>query len=168
MKSLVVYFSRTGENYTRNGIKNLVKGNTEVVAEYIRDITNSDMFKIVPNTKYPYNYNECTNIAKIELNNNVRPELTNYLDSIDEYDIIYLGYPNWWGTYPMPVATFLDHYDFSNKIIKPFCTNEGSGIGKSELDLKKTLPKSTIAKGLSIIGSDAINSKQLIIDWLKK
>lgn len=163
---LVVYFSRNGENYTKNGIENLKIGNTEVVAKKISEITASDLFKIETIKVYPVDYYETTEVAREELKRNLRPELKKYLTDISNYDTIYLGYPNWWGTMPMAVFTFLESVDLTGKIIKPFCTHEGSGMGHSEEDLKKYFPQAIIKKGLPIRGSDVYESDEEIKNWI--
>ena len=153
---LIAYFSRADENYTSDGIKNLSVGNTEVVANIIHDLTGADLFKIEPVKSYPKDYHETTHLAQIELNNNARPAIKNKLTNTEEYDIIYLGYPNWWGTMSMVVLTFLESINLTGKIIKPFCTHEGSGMGNSESDLKSYFPDAIIKKGLPIRGLIAI------------
>ena len=136
-KPLIVYYSRKGENYWNGSIKNLEKGNTEIVAEMIADITGGDLFEVDTVKTYAADYYECIDDAKAELREGARPELKAYMDSLDAYDTIFVGFPNWWGTMPMAMFTFLERYDLSGKRILPFCTNEGSGMGKSESDLKK-------------------------------
>ena len=168
MKSLIVYFSRKGENYYNGGIKFLKKGNTEIVAETIQKITNSDIFEIETIKPYSDNYHECIVEAKNELNNKERPALKKYIDSIDQYDKIFVGYPNWWGTAPMSVFTFLEHYDLSGKILIPFCTNEGSGMGDSEKDLQNEFKNVEFKKGLSIQGSKSSELRSVIERWVKK
>lgn len=168
MKSLIVYFSRKGENYYNGGIKFLKKGNTEIVAETIQKITNSDIFEIETIKPYSDNYHECIVEAKKELNNKERPALKKYIDSIDQYDKIFVGYPNWWGTAPMAVFTFLEHYDLSGKILIPFCTNEGSGMGDSEKDLQNEFKNAVLKKGLSIQGSKSSELRSVIERWVKK
>ena len=153
---LIAYFSRADENYTSDGIKNLSVGNTEVVANIIHDLTGADLFKIKPVKSYPKDYHETTHLAQIELNNNARPAIKNKLTNTEEYDIIYLGYPNWWGTMSMIVLTFLESINLTGKIIKPFCTHEGSGMGNSESNLKSYFPDAIIKKGLPIRGLIAI------------
>ncbi len=153
---LIAYFSRADENYTSDGIKNLSVGNTEVVANIIHDLTGADLFKIEPVKSYPKDYHETTHLAQIELNNNARPAIKNKLTNTEEYDIIYLGYPNWWGTMSMIVLTFLESINLTGKIIKPFCTHEGSGMGNSESNLKSYFPDAIIKKGLPIRGLMAI------------
>ena len=95
-------------------------------------------------------------------------ELKEKQQGIADYDVVILGYPNYCSTIPMPVATFLDAYDFSGKKILPFCTNEGSGMGVSEADIKKYAPGADVEEGLSVNGSKARESKKLLEDWVKK
>lgn len=102
----------------------------------------------------------------LELNTNARPELKSSIDNIGEYDTVFLGYPNWWGTMPMCVCTFLESYDFSGKTILPFCTHEGSGLGHSEKDIVKFCPDSDVKKGLAIRGSRVAAADNEIAAWL--
>ena len=132
----------------------------------MKEIIDADTFKIEMKDPYSPVYMTCIDEAKKDLQNNARPELTNYMDSIDEYDTVVLAYPNYWGTFPMAVATFLERYDFSGKIILPLCTNEGSGMGGSERDIKKYAAGAEVKRGLSITGSNAANSKGAVQKWL--
>lgn len=166
-KILIAYYSRKGENYFSGTIKSVAKGNTELVAEFIQKKIGGDMFEIDTIKNYPADYTECTNVAKDELRNKVRPELKNYLDDISSYDTIYLGYPCWWGLPPMAVFTFLEHYDFSGKKIIAFTTHEGSGFGGSVTQIKKACPNSNVVKGLAIHGSSAANSESEVARWLE-
>lgn len=166
-KSLIAYFSRKGNNYVSGSIVNLSIGNTEVAANMIQEITGSDVFRIESVVPYPIDYTETTNVAKAELNQNARPELSRQVNNIDSYDVILLGYPNWWGTMPMPVFTFLESYDFSGKTIIPFCTHEGSGMGRSESDIKKLCPDAKVKKGLSIRGSSVKEAEKEISKWVE-
>lgn len=168
VKDLIVYFSHDKENYVDGKIEVLKVGNTKVVAQKIQAITNGDLFEIKPLHDYPDNYQECTKIAKQELNNNIRPKIKNIVIHFEEYDNIYLGYPNWWSTMPMCVWTFLESYDFDNKNIYPFCTHEGSGMGKSESDIKKLCPNSNVYFGLAIKGSLVLTSDEKIKKWVKE
>lgn len=163
---LVAYFSRAGENYTKNGIENLRVGNTEVAAKVIAELTGADLFKIETVSDYPVDYQETTRVAQEELRDHVRPTLKNYLADYQKYDTIYLGYPNWWGTMPMAVFTFLESMDLTGKTIKPFCTHEGSGMGNSENDLKNYFPDAIIKEGLPIRGSDVNNALSKIRHWI--
>ena len=167
-KSLVLYFSRAGNNYSNEGIKNLEIGNTEVIANYIKEFTDADLFKMDPLKDYPEDYMKCTEEAQEELKDDARPELKEYIEDISEYDLIYIGFPNWWSTMPMPVWTQLEKLDFSGKTIKPFVTHEGSGFGRSLNDLKKLCPGADIADGLSIQGSFVSSSKEKVKNWVQR
>lgn len=166
-KSLVVYYSRRGSNYRDGAIVDLKVGNTEVVARKITAITGADTFRIETVTPYPEDYMETTQVAKRELADNARPAITGKVENMSEYDTIYLGYPNWWGTMPMAVFTFLESYDLAGKTIVPFCTHEGSAMGCSESDIRKVCPKSVVLKGLAIRGSKVDNSDKAIMEWIE-
>ena len=167
-KSLIAYFSRKGNNYVGGSIVNLPIGNTEVISNKIQKLTGSDLFEIKTVKSYPEDYTETTNVAQDEKRENARPELTETVDNMDSYDVIYLGYPNWWGTMPMAVFTFLEAYDFSGKTIIPYCTNEGSGMGSSERDIKKLCPSANVSAGLAIIGGSVQRADKDVANWLKK
>jgi flavodoxin len=167
-KCLIAYFSREGNNYVSGRIVKLPVGNTEVAAKMIREITKGDLFRIKAVNAYPDDYTETTEVAQQELRVNARPELADYLETMASYDVIFLGYPNWWGTMPMPVFTFLEEHDFSGKTIIPFCTHEGSGLGHSEKDIAKLCPKATLLKGLAIHGALVNDAKKDIAIWLDK
>ncbi len=160
---LVAYFSHTGENYSVGVID---KGNTEIVAERIKELEDCDIFEIKPVYNYSNSYEECCKEAKGFLENNERPVLKEYLDNIDKYDTIYLGYPIWYGTMPMEVYTFLSHYDFNGKTVKPFSTNEGLGLGSSVSDIKNIIPQANVLDGLEIKGSMARTSDDKIKNWI--
>ncbi len=167
-KCLIAYFSRPGNNYVGGRIVNLPVGNTEVAARMIREMTGGDLFRIEAVKAYPEDYHQTTEVAQQELRANARPKLTGHLDDTASYDVVFLGYPNWWGTMPMPAFTFLEEYDFSGKAIVPFCTHEGSGLGRSLSDIKKLCPKSTVMDGFAIRGGDVKNAKDEIAEWLGK
>lgn len=166
-KSLIVYFSRKGNNYVGGSIVNLPIGNTEVIAKKIQELTGSDIFQIKTVKSYPDDYTETTTVAKKELRENARPELTEPINDMDAYDVIYLGYPNWWGTMPMAACTFLEAYNFSGKTIIPYCTHEGSGMGGSERVIKKLAPNAKVLSGLAIRGGSVGRADQEVADWLK-
>ncbi len=167
-KILTVYYSRKGENYWNGSIKNLEKGNTERVAEFIKKAVGGDIFEVDSVKTYDADYNKCIQEAKAELQSKERVAVKSYLENLEDYDTIFVGYPNWWGTMPMVMFTFLEHYNLSGKTIIPFCTNEGSGMGKSESDLKNICKGAVIKKGLSIHGAEAENSENKVTDWAKK
>jgi flavodoxin len=167
-KHLIAYFSRKGQNYLNGKIVNLPTGNTEVIANKIKDFTGGDLFEINTVKSYPLDYTETTNKAREELRKNVRPELTAEVKNMEDYDVIYLGYPNWWSTFPMAVSTFLESYDFSGKIIVPFCTHEGSGLGHSEQDIKKLCPSARVLPGIAIKGSSVNGADNILKSWLNK
>ncbi|MCQ2970211.1 Flavodoxin [Methanobrevibacter gottschalkii] len=168
MSDLIIYFSRDGENYFSGEIKSIEKGNTEVIAEYIQEFTGADIFKVIPKKDYPSDYMKCIDIAKKELKANARPEIKEELSDISDYDIIYIGFPNWWGTLPMPMWTQLEKLDFTGKVIKPFVTHEGSRFGKSGKDLKRLCKDAIIKKGLSISGSDVYDLADIVKIWLEE
>ena len=168
MATLIAYYSRKGENYWAGDIKVLEKGNTERVAEFVAEAPGGDLFEIRTVKDYPESYMECIDVAKAELQADERPEVAEYPESLDGYDTIFLGYPNWWGTCPMCVFTFLEHFDLGGKRIVPFCTNEGSGMGGSEKHLKKACAGATVERGLSITGNQAANSRDKAMAWARK
>lgn len=165
-KKLIAFYSRADENYVSGMMRMLDVGNTEVAAGMINKLTGADTFKIEQITPYAKGYNDCIEQARADQQRNARPELKAYLENIDEYDEIYLGYPNYWNTMPMAVFTFLERYDFSGKTIKPFCTHEGSGMGSSIEDIKKLCPDAKVEKGLAIYGSRVSRSEKEIKNWV--
>ncbi|WP_368487992.1 flavodoxin [Clostridium sp. BJN0013] len=154
VKSLIAYFSHSG--------------NTEVIASMIKENVGGDLFKIETVEKYPSNYNDVVNVARKEQDADSRPELARKVENMDFYDVIYIGFPNWWGTIPMGVFTFFESYDFSDKTIIPFCTHEGSGMGRSERDIKKLCPKSNVLRGLPIRGSSVHGAEKEVSCWLQR
>ena len=168
MKDLIIYFSRSGENYFGGELKNIEKGNTEVIAEYIQEITGADLFKVEPIVDYPEDYMKCIDVAKKEQQDDARPEIKETLDNISSYSTVYIGFPNWWGTLPMPMFTQLEQLDFTGKVVKPFVTHEGSGFGSSQNDLKKLCEGAEIKKGLSIPGANVYDSRDIVAMWVKE
>lgn len=167
-KALVAYFSRKGNNIVSGRIVKLTVGNTEVAAEMIKELTRSDIFHIEALHTYPEDYTETTEVAQQELRADARPHLKGHVEGMDSYELVFIGYPNWWGTMPRPVCTFLEEYDFSGKTIAPFCTHEGSGLGRSEKDIAKLCPQSTILDGLAVRGGDVRNARNEVSGWLRK
>ena len=167
MAVLVAFFSRADENYFGGAMRYIEIGNTEVVCGKICELIEADTFKIEMKQPYSAQYMTCIDEAKKDLKENARPELVSMMDSIDKYDTIILAYPNYWGTIPTAVATFLEAYDFTGKTILPLCTNEGSGMGSSESDIRKYAKGASLKKGLPITGSQVANSKATVEKWLK-
>ena len=131
-KILVVYFSRTGEEYN---VGTITRGNTAIVAEYIAQKIGADIFELKPVTPYPDAYDACTELAKRELESNARPAIAGNIDNLAQYDTIFIGYPIWWGAVPRILLTFLESNDFSGKTIIPFCTHGGSGLAGTEREI---------------------------------
>lgn len=153
-KVLVLYFSQSG--------------NTEAVANIIHDEIGGDIIKLETVQIYPSDYNELVDYAQQEKNKNARPELKTKINNIEQYDTIFLGYPNWWGDMPMPIYTFLDEYDLSGKTIAPFITHGGSGLSGTPNKIKKEEPNAIVTEGLAISGSSARNSQNTVKDWISK
>lgn len=168
-KSLVAYFSQTGEQY---GVGVIEKGNTELVARYIADKTGADLFHIIADEDYPKTYNALTVVAKEELKNKKRPSLVRDITDFDAYDTLYLGYPIWWGDLPMAVYTFLENHDWKGKTIYPFCTHAGSGLSDTVQSIRKECKNAQVGKGLAIQGTVAQKSpaemKKAVDAWLGK
>lgn len=165
---LIAYFSREGNNYVNGSIVNLSVGNTELAAKIIERYTKGTLFKIDPLKKYSADYSACTKEAQQELRTQARPKLSSYLEDIDSYETIILGYPNYWGTFPMSVMTFLESLDFTGKRILPLCTHEGSGMGHSEADIQKACLGAKVEKGLAIQGGRVREAESLILKWLER
>jgi flavodoxin len=155
-KTLIAFYSRRGQNYVGGSIRNLAKGNNEVIVGKIREqLPDADVFQIETVKKYSPDYMVCIEEAKEELRAKARPELTAQVENMDQYDTIILGYPNWWGLPPMAVFTFLESYNFAGKKIVPFCSHEGSGLGGSIRQLKMTVPDARLTAGVAIHGAAA-------------
>lgn len=167
-KKLIAFYSRADENYVNGLIKTLDVGHTEVAAGIIKELTGADLFRIEQVKPYSKDYNECIAQAQADQQKNARPELKNRFETLDEYDVIYLGYPNYWSTMPMAVFTFLEYLDFSGKTIRPFCTHEGSGLGSSLNDIKKLCPTAKVEKGLAIRGGSVSRAKKDIEKWIRE
>lgn len=131
-------------------------------------MTEGDIFRVDTVNSYPEDYTETTEVARKELRENARPELSGHVENIDSYSVIFMGYPNWWGTIPMPVFTFLEEYDFSGKTIVPFCTHEGSGLGRGKNYIAKLCPQSTVLDGLAVRGGDVKNAQNVVSEWLRE
>ena len=167
-KKLVVYFSHTGENYNVGYIE---EGNTAIIANIIADALKADKFEIVPENDYPVDYNECIEVAQQEKRANARPAVKGDV-AIEDYDVIFLGYPNWWGEVPMCVYTFIEKHDWNGKTVIPFITHEGSGMGGTDSKIAKATAGSNtlVGKGLAVQGKIAqenrASAKKSVDNWL--
>lgn len=165
-KTLIAFFSRADENYFGGAMRYVKVGNTEIVCGIMKDMIQADSFKIEMKNPYSPVYMTCIEEAKKDLRDKARPELVRMPESLDEYSTVILAYPNYWGTMPMAVVTFLEHFDFTGKTILPLCTNEGSGMGGSERDIRRYAPGADVKKGLSVTGSEAANAGPALQRWL--
>ena len=166
MAKLVAFYSRADENYFGGQRRYIEVGNTEKAANIIAQIIGADLFQIRQKVSYSADYDTCVAEARKDFQENARPELVDLPADLNTYDEIYLGYPNYCGTMPMAVYTFLEAYDFSGKTIYPFCTHEGSGLSHTEDDIRKTAKGAIVEEGLAIRGSSVDNSRSLIESWL--
>ena len=163
-KTLIVYFSHAGDNYAVGNIK---VGNTKIVAGYIAELTGADQFEIKTDKYDGMAYKPLCDLAKKEQENGEMPPYEGDID-VSQYETIFIGGPVWWGTYPQVMFTFLKKHDLSLKILIPFTTHEGSGLGNCLQDLTKLYPRATVRQGLAIYGHDAKTSKDHVELFLKK
>lgn len=159
------------KNITTSGSNTLIlyfsmSGNTEAVANIIHDEVGGDIIRLETAQTYPEDYDDLVDYAQEEQQDNARPELSTTIENMEEYDTIFLGYPNWWGDMPMPIYTFLDNYDLSGKTIAPFITHGGSGLSGTPENIQEEEPDATVTEGLSIYGDEAENSQSDVRDWL--
>ena len=168
MAALIAYYSRAGENYFGGAYRRIAVGNTEKAANMLAELTGGELYKIEQEQPYSEGYKTCIAEAKADLQKKARPEVLNLPDDLDAYDEIYLGYPNYWGTMPMAVYTFLEHYDFTGKTIRPFCTHEGSGLSDTENDIRKAAHGAAVTKGLAIHGSHVDEAKSALTQWVEE
>ena len=161
MKSLIIYFSRADENYAVGYID---KGNTEIVAEYVQELTCADMFKVEPLVPYAADYNTCIKEAKERIGN---APIKEKLTDIAAYDTVFIMSPIYWGTYAPEIETALSGLDFSGKTVRVISTHEGSGLGNMVSDVKRICKGAVVLEnGLAIKGSHAKESKKKVADWL--
>ena len=177
-KILVAYFTRADNMDQDPGVDAVsrasfnvengkISGNTEIVAKYIQKAVGGDLFSIKTVKPYPLNYDDNVNVASEEQKNNARPKLSTHVKNMDKYDVVFVGFPNWWGTLPQPVVTFLEEYNLSGKTVIPFATHRGSGLGSGQEDISKLSPNSKILDGFSVRGEDAINSQNDVDKWIQ-
>lgn len=165
-KVLVAFFSHAGENYNVGYIE---RGNTQIIAEEISERTNGILFHIERENPYPANYMECIDQAKQEKYDEARPAIQGDA-RVEDYDVIFLGYPNWWGDVPMAVYTFIEKHDWRGRVVIPFCTHEGSGLGSTVGKLQEACNGATFARGFAVQGATVHNSletaRQSVEAWL--
>ncbi len=162
MKNLIIYFSRKDENYAVGFIS---KGNTEVVAEYIQQLTGADIFKVEPLNPYPKDYNTCIEEAKIRIKTHDAP-IVKKVGDISSYETIYIGSPIYWNVMPEELVTALKDLDFTGKKIKLFTTHEGSGLGSIPNQIKEVCKNANLVDTIAIQGSQAKNSKSKLESWV--
>ena len=167
---LVIYFSRTGEQY---GVGVIEKGNTAIMAEMIAEAMGADTFEILPaDDHYPMTYDELTDVAQQELRDNARPEIAGELPDLTQYNTIFIGAPVWWGDWPMIMYTFFENSDLSGKQLIPFSTHAGSGLSGFDKKLAAACPDSDVLEGLAIRGADTQNDPESVrasvAEWLAK
>ena len=174
---LVAYFSRVGNTEWDEGVDAITSsslnvadgeffGNAQLLAQMAQQATGGDLFLIQTVESYPSAYRDTTDAALVEQRNNTRPALASHVENMEAYDTIVLVYPNWWGTLPMPLFTFLEEYDFSGKTILPLCTHEGSRMGSSERDIAQLCPGAVLLDGLSVRGSSAASAQSDVEAWI--
>lgn len=155
-KVLITYFSKTN--------------NTKHLAEKIQSHVGGKMFHLTTAIPYPVDYRETTRIAREELDNNQRPELAHTIspEEMKEYDIIFIGYPNWWNTLPMAFFTFLEQFDWEGKTVVPFCTHGGGGLGRSISDIRTLCPGAKVIDALAVNGTSVDNADKEVLMWLRR
>lgn len=166
MAKLIAFYSRADENYFGGSYRVIPVGNTEKAARMLAGLTGADLFRIEQKVPYSASYQQCIAEAKRDLQAKARPELVTLPETLDGYDEIYLGYPNYWGTMPMAVYTFLEHYDFTGKVIHPFCTHEGSGLSGTVRDIEKAAKGAVVKPGLAICGSEVDSALEKLKGWI--
>lgn len=169
-KGLVVYFSRTGEQYS---VGNITEGNTAIIAKMIAEQTGADLFEVkLKNDTYPTAYKALTEVALAEKKANARPEIEGKVENFSDYETVFIGFPNWWADMPMAMYTFIESYDWADKTIVPFVTHEGSGLSSIPNKMESAAHPKAILSGFEIYGHIAQNSreeaKEKVSAWLKK
>ena len=160
-KSLIIFFSRADENYSVGYID---KGNTEIVAEYVRDFTNADMFKVEPLVPYAKDYKTCIKEAKERIGN---APIKETISDISSYEVVYIMSPIYWGTYAPEMETILKDLDFTGKTIRIITTHEGSGLGNVVNDVKRICNGANVLDdALAVVGSEAKYAKEKVEKWI--
>ena len=143
-----------------------ITGNTGIVADMIAEATGGELFSILTAEQYPDSYNATIDAGQAEKNAGTLPELSSHIENLEDYDTIFLGFPNWWYGMPMAVYSFLEEYDFSGKTIVPFVTSGGSGFSNAISEIESAEPGATVLEGLSVSGSRATSAQDDVADWL--
>lgn len=143
-----------------------ITGNTGIVAGMIAEATGGQLFSILTAQQYPDSYNATIDAGQQEKNNGTLPELVSHIEDLENYDTIFLGFPNWWYGMPMAIYSFLEEYDFSGKTIVPFVTSGGSGFSNAISEIESAEPGATVLEGLSIGGGSAASAQDDVADWL--
>lgn len=168
-KTLVAYFSLAGEQYDVGVIE---EGNTRIIADLIAVKTGADVFEIEAVTPYPETYSGLLDISRQEMTDSARPEIAGTVENMNDYDVVFIGYPNWWGDMPMIVYNFVESYDFSGKTIIPFCTHGGSGLSDTVRTIAEICTDSTTLDGFAISGETAQNNRdeaeRSVAQWLRE
>lgn len=162
-KPLVIFFSHAGENYS---VGNIEVGNTKIVADYISEITAADQFEVVAEKSYDMPYMDLIKVAQDEAKAGELPAYKGNVD-VTPYDVIFIGGPIWWGTYPQVMFTIFKDINLDGKTVIPFTTHEGSGLASTVQDLKKAFPKANIKPGFAIYGHEVRTGKAKVEKWLK-
>ena len=164
-KSIIIYFSRADENYFGGSMRYIDKGNTEVIAEYIKDIVGAEMFKVEPQVPYSAEYMQCIEEAKVRTKNHNAP-IKEEVPDISSYEVIYVGAPVYWGGMPEELFTALKGLDYTGKTIRPFVTHEGSGLSSIPNQLKDICTGAVVTNGLAISGSSVNSAKSKVENWI--
>lgn len=174
-KALVVYFSvpetdgvDASSGASRQVVNGKVMGNTQYVASIISEATGGDLFEIKTAHTYPASHKALIDAAKVEIENNARPKLATHIKNLDDYDVVFVGFPNWWYDMPMAIYSFFDEYDFSGKTVMPFCTHGGSRFSGAIKTIRELEKNATVLNGYSIARDRVPNSKDGVLKWLEK
>ncbi|WP_410511197.1 flavodoxin [Paenibacillus sp. BR2-3] len=176
-KILIAYFSRVGNtdfdtnvdavaSASLNLQDGVLAGNTEIIADMIQDTVGGDLFLIETANKFPADYDTVLDLGQQQQKENARPELSAHVENMEDYDTVFIGFPNWWSDLPMAVYTFLEEYDYSGKTVIPFSTHGGSGFSRNEQTIKSMLTGATVLDGLAVRGEDAIDAQRDVEEWL--
>ncbi|MEK3685048.1 flavodoxin [Paenibacillus sp. FSL R10-2736] len=174
---LIAYFSRVGNtdfdpsvdavtSASLNLQDGVLAGNTEIIADLIQKAVGGEQFLIETTNKFPADYDTVVDLGQEQQKEKARPELSAYVENMDDYNTIFIGFPNWWYDLPMAVYTFLEEYDFSGKTVIPFTTHEGSRFSNNDQTIKNMLTAATVLDGLAVRGGDAVDAEQEVNKWL--